>query len=80
VIEIVRESSGAREAPPSEAFERFLVSARPEWRNWQEGQVYNLFALRAIAPEERERAVAVLEARDATWREVEAPAKFVDGP
>jgi hypothetical protein len=72
VIEILHRRQRARKAPPSEAFQRFLASAVPEWQHWAEGQTYDLAALRAIEPKERDRALSVLTARDASWREVEA--------
>ena len=79
VIEILHGAKRVRRAPVSHAFERFMASAPADWQNWKEGQVYDLSALRAIEPKERGRAVAVLEARDATWREVEALAT-IDTP
>jgi hypothetical protein len=54
------------------ALERFLASVVPVWKEWADGQRYDIAALARLRPTERAEAVAVLTGRDPGWREVEA--------
>jgi hypothetical protein len=77
---VERASSGAgaagskprRPRERSAALERFLASVVPVWKEWADGQRYDVAALARLRPGERAEAVAVLTGRDSTWREVEA--------
>jgi hypothetical protein len=62
----------ARPAKHSPTFERFAESVVPAWKQWEEGQHYDLPALAELGPEELAEATDLLLSRDVTWREVEA--------
>lgn len=57
---------------PSPAYRRFQASVVPVWQSWRPDQRYDVGALSGLAPEELAEVVAMLSARETTWREVEA--------
>ncbi len=69
----IRTPTPSGEPPePSQAYVRFQASVVPVWQSWQPGQHYDVEALAGLAPEELAEVVAMLSARETTWREVEA--------
>jgi hypothetical protein len=60
-------------APRDPVWTRFAASVVPSWASWPDDvTTYDLAALTELSPPDREAAAALLRARDASWREVEA--------
>jgi hypothetical protein len=56
----------------TDAYVRFWQSTKIGYMEWHEGIGYDLEALRAMTPAERDQTVTALRARPQDWRDVEA--------
>ena len=56
----------------SVAYQRFVESIVPVWKQWEEGQHYDLSALSGLSGAELAQAAELLLSREVTWREIEA--------
>jgi hypothetical protein len=62
--------SKSKSEHPSEAYKNFMAGMPPLSEQWRDDQTYDLASFRKMSDAERSMVVALLAARDVTWREV----------